>query len=202
MLQANEQSDPFSHAPSFSLRHRLHRVAWKVAWFLLASWTPAPLRRWRIFLANAFGAHIHPSASLYSSVDIWYPPNLTMKAQSALARGVKCYSMAPITIGYRAIVSQGAFLCAGTHDIHSPTFQIQARPIEIGDHAWVCAEAFVGPGVTVAEGAVLGARGVAFKDIEEWTVHVGNPASFKGERSRTIADKTTNAALDHRSERS
>ena len=51
-----------------------------------------------------------------------------------------------------------------------------ARPITIGARAWVAAEAFVGPGVTVGEGAILGARAVAMRDLEPWTVHSGNPA--------------------------
>ena len=42
--------------------------------------------------------------------------------------------------------------------------------------SWVAAEAFVGPGVTMGEGAVLGARAVAFSDLAPWTVYVGNPA--------------------------
>jgi acetyltransferase-like isoleucine patch superfamily enzyme len=33
-----------------------------------------------------------------------------------------------------------------------------------------------GPGMTVAQEAVLGARGCAFKDLEAWTVYGGNPA--------------------------
>jgi putative colanic acid biosynthesis acetyltransferase WcaF len=184
MLEASTHADPFAHAPSFPLWHRLFRVTWRFVWLVLAAWTPAPLRRWRIFLARLFGAKIDWSASLYSSVDIWYPPNLTMAAQSALGRGVTCYCMAPITLGRRAIVSQGAFLCTGTHDIHDPHFQIQARPIALGAESWVCAEAFVGPGVTIGEGAVLAARGVAVRDLDDWTVYVGNPAGSKGARRR------------------
>jgi putative colanic acid biosynthesis acetyltransferase WcaF len=46
----------------------------------------------------------------------------------------------------------------------------------LGARSWVAAGAFVGPGVTLGEGAVLGARGVAFGDLEPWTVYIGNPA--------------------------
>lgn len=183
LLTASAQADPFAGAPSFSLGHRLHRAAWQAAWLLLARWTPPPLHRWRIFLANLFGARIHPSAFLYGSTRIWYPPNLSMAPQATLGRGVNCYAMAPISVGRRAVVSQGAFLCAGTHDIDSPEFQIEARPITIGAHAWVCAEAFVGPGVTIGEGAVLAARGVAFRDLGPWEVHRGNPAVAVGQRT-------------------
>jgi putative colanic acid biosynthesis acetyltransferase WcaF len=84
--------------------------------------------------------------------------------------------MAPIRIGAGAIVSQGAHLCAGSHDITSPVFQLTTRPISIGAKAWIAADAFVGPGVDVGEGAVLGARGVAFRSLEPWGVYAGNPA--------------------------
>ncbi|MDB5512836.1 MAG: wcaF [Enterovirga sp.] len=75
------------------------------------------------------------------------------------------------------LVSQGAHLCAGSHDIASPDFQLVARPISVGAESWIAAEAFVGPGVTVGEGTVLGARAAAFRDLEPWTVYSGNPAS-------------------------
>ena len=51
-------------------------------------------------------------------------------------------------------------------------------PIGIGDQAWICADAFVGPGVVVGEGAVVGARAVVTKNVEPWTVVAGNPARF------------------------
>ena len=52
------------------------------------------------------------------------------------------------------------------------------RPITISKFAWVAAEAFVGPGVTIGEGAVVGARAAVFKDVDPWTVVGGNPAKF------------------------
>ena len=61
------------------------------------------------------------------------------------------------------------------------------KPIVIEDRAWVAAEAFVGPGVTIGEGAVVGARGCVFKDVEPWTVVGGNPARFI--KQRTIKDE-------------
>jgi putative colanic acid biosynthesis acetyltransferase WcaF len=55
-------------------------------------------------------------------------------------------------------------------------------PISIGDQSWICADAFVGPGVNVGEGAVVGARAVAMRDVEPWTVVVGNPGCFVKKR--------------------
>lgn len=161
---------------SFPLRHRLFRLVWGIAWLLLARWTPPPLHRWRAWLLRRFGARIAPGARVYGAARIWYPPNLTMGRYATLGPGADCYNQAPIVIGERAIVSQGAFLCAGTHDIRDPDFQLVTRPIAIGARAWIAADAFVGPGVSVGEGAVLGARGVAMRDLDPWQVYAGNPA--------------------------
>ena len=175
LLNANK-SKPLHGGPSFSLAHRLFRLIWNLAWLALASWTPAPLHRWRVWLLNCFGAHIHDTAHVYGSAKVWYPPNLTMGARSCLGPNVNCYCMAPIRLGNGSIVSQGSHLCAGMHDIEDPDFQLIVKPINISSCAWVAAEAFVGPGVTIGEWAVLGARAVVFKDMEPFSVYVGNPA--------------------------
>ena len=171
-------------ASLLTARHRAVRTMWSLTWLLLAAWTPAPLHRWRILILRMFGANIHWSAFVYGSARIWYPPHLTIGARGCLGRSVTCYSMAPVSIGRDAVVSQGAHLCAGTHDIDDGGFALQVRPIAIGDGAWIAAEAFVGPGVSVGEGAVLAARGCAFRDLDPWTVYRGNPAAPVRERER------------------
>lgn len=170
-MDAGADGSQFRRAPSFRLRHRLLRLCWNMTWLLLASWTPPQLHGWRIFLINLFGGRVDRSCFVYGSARIWYPPNLVMAPRATIGRQVDCYTMGPIEIGTQAIISQGAFLCTGTHDIRQPNFQIYARPIRIA------ADAFVGPGVTVGEGAVLGARAAAFRDLEPWTVYLGNPAA-------------------------
>lgn len=125
-----------------------------------------------------FGARVHSTAHVYASARVWYPSNLVMEEHSALGPRVNCYCMAPIHLGAHAIVSQGAHLCAGTHDISDMNFQLVTKPIVIGADAWVAAEAFIGPGVKVGHGAVIGARAVLFKDAEAGGVFVGNPAKF------------------------
>ncbi len=162
--------------PSFPFRHRLFRAAWSVSWALLAAWTPAPLHCWRRLVLAAFGAKLHPSAKVYGSARVWYPPNLRMAALTVLGPRSTCYCIAPIVLEEGAIVSQGAHLCAATHAVDEASFRLVAKPIVIGKGAWIAAEAFVGPGVTAKEGSVLGARGVAFSDLEPYTIYVGNPA--------------------------
>lgn len=162
--------------PSFSRRNRVLRAVWIVVWAVFASWTPTVLHPWRRCLLRLFGARIDGKSDVRGSARVWYPPNLTMEANTILDHRVNCYNMAPILIKRNSIVSQGAFLCCGTHDYRRDDFQLVARPIVIQEGCWIAAEAFVGPGVTVGAGAVLGARAVALTDVEENSVYVGNPA--------------------------
>lgn len=162
--------------PSFSLGHRIHRAVWNLTWLLLAAWTPPPLHVWRRFLLRLFGAKIASTARIYGSARVWYPPNLTMGEHSVIGWGTLVYSQAMVELEDFAIASQRAHLCTGTHDIDDPDFQLITKPITIRRHAWVASDAFVGPGVTLEEGAVLGGRGVTFKSLPAWTVFGGNPA--------------------------
>jgi putative colanic acid biosynthesis acetyltransferase WcaF len=169
-------SHPLRGGPSFSLRNRARRALWTIAWLALISWTPPPFRLWRTLVYRLFGGRIAWSANIRSSARVWAPWQLQVGEHSSLGPGVTCYNMAPITLGDDVVVSQGAHLCAGSHDMADPDFQLVAAPISLGSSCWIAAEAFVGPGVTIGEGAVLGARGVAFKALAPWTVYAGNPA--------------------------
>lgn len=161
---------------SFSLGHRLFRVGWALGWLLLARWTPPPLHGWRRLVLRLFGARVGPRARVHASVRIWDPRNLTLSAGTLIGPGAIIYDQGAIAIGARAVVSQRAHLCASSHDIADPAFALVLRPIVVGADAWIAAEAFVGPGVTVGDGAVVAARAALFDDAEPWAVHRGNPA--------------------------
>ena len=178
---------PILGGPTFALRDRLKRLAWTVSWTTLASWTPPRLQPLRRFLLELFGATIHPTAMVRGSARIWWPGNLSMGAHASLGPGAICYNVARIELDDFAIVSQRAHLCTGSHDIDDPDFPLVARPIRIGRHAWVASEAFVGPGVEIGDGAVLGARGVAARSLDAWTVYAGNPARPVRLRDRRAA---------------
>lgn len=168
---------------SFPIGHRVKRAFWNATWLALASWTPAPFHPWRRLLLRLFGAKIAPTSTIYGSAHIWYPPNLEVGQYATIGPRANVYCMARVRLEEYAVLSQGAHICAGSHDISDAHFQLVAKPIVVGARAWIAAEAFVGPGVTVGEGAVLAARGVAFRDLEPWTVYVGNPASVTKRRA-------------------
>jgi len=104
------------------------------------------------------------------------PWNLNIGDWSSIGEYAFIYNLGKVTIGKCATVSHRAHLCAGTHDYQDPSLPLLRPPIFIGDQAWICADAYIGPGVSVGEGAVIGARAVVVKDVAPWTVVAGNPA--------------------------
>lgn len=162
--------------PSFTLGNRIQRVVWGAVWLVLCRFTPPPLHGWRRLVLRLFGARVGPGARVHASVAIWLPANLELGADCLIGPRVRLYNQGQISIGARAVVSQGAHLCASSHDVRDPHFQLILRPVSIGAGCWVAADAFVGPGVTMQAGSVLAARGALFQDTAPDTIYRGNPA--------------------------
>lgn len=177
-----EGNDPYRE-PSFTLSHRLRRQAWNIVYILLFRTSPRPCHAWRAWLLRLFGARLGQGCHVYPDVKVWAPWNLHLGSFVGLGDGVNIYCMNRIEIGNYAVISQGAQLCGGTHDYNSINFQLIIKPIVICAHVWVCAEAFIHPGVIIPEGAVIGARAVVTKTLTEpWAVYAGNPAIKVGNR--------------------
>lgn len=127
-------------------------------------------------LLSAFGAKLDPVVRIRRTVRIECPWNLAVGHDSAIGDRVVLYCLGPVSIGSRVTVSQGAHLCAGTHDFTKRAMPLVRPSISIGDDAWICADAFVGPSVDVGAGVILGARAVAMRSLDPWTIYAGNPA--------------------------
>jgi putative colanic acid biosynthesis acetyltransferase WcaF len=182
--------------PSFSFRNRLFRLAWGLVDTVLFRFSPKPLHGWRVFLLRRFGAKVGHGVHVYPGVKIWAPWNLDLEDECGIGNGVILYSQGKITIGRRAVISQGAHLCAGTHDYNEPGFPLLTKPITIGREAWVAAEAFIHPGITIGEGCVIGARAVVTKDMPAWMVCTGHPCKPIKERNMFANVKLISTKLE------
>lgn len=168
--------------PSFSLSNRIGRVIWGIAYVLFFKYSPKPFHSWRAFVLRIFGCKVGKDVHVYPNVKIWAPWNLELGDHCGVANGAILYSQGKITIGRRAVVSQGVHLCAGTHDYTKLGFPLITKPIYIGDQAWVAAEAFVHAGVSIGDGSVIGARSVVGKDMPAWMICSGHPCQPLKER--------------------
>lgn len=173
---------PRPYRNSLPLSNRLARMAWIATAAVFFHLSPTPCFAWRRLLLRVFGARIAAGVKVYPSVVVWAPWNLVMAAGSCLGPRVKCYNVAQVAIGVQATVSEGVFLCTASHAIHDPDYSLIAAPIRICRGGVVFVEAFIGPGVTVEQGAVVGARSVVMKSIESYSIVAGNPSREIGRR--------------------
>ena len=168
-----------------SLKSKISRVVWNIAWTLFFRTTPNRLRifnAWRVFLLRCFGAKVGKGCIVFSSCEVWHPWNLEIGDMVALSEKVICYTVDRIKIGNQTTISRDAFLCCAGHDVTSPIMELTYAPIVIGDNCWIAARSIIMPGRTVGDGAVVAAGAVVTKDIEPWTIVGGNPACFVKKR--------------------
>ena len=141
---------------ALSRKNQVIRLLWSVTWAIFARPLPRSVGSgWKRTLLRIFGAKIDKTAVVYSTARVYYPANLVMGRYSCLASDVDCYNVAPITIGDNTLIT---------------------APIVIEDQTWVAAHAFIGMGVTIGQGAVVGATASVYRDVLPWTVVGGNPA--------------------------
>lgn len=157
--------------------HRVRRIAWLLVSHTVYRCFPTVyLRSIRNLILRAFGCSIPLKTLVYPSCRIYAPWLLSVGRNSCIGPRTEIYNKAPVTIGDNSVVSQGTFLCTASHDISCLMLPLVTKPINIGDNVWLAADTFIGPGVSVGDGAVLGARAALFKDLAPWSVAGGNPA--------------------------
>lgn len=179
-IEANRATEKYPVSVQFK------RILWGVGKKIFRL-IPRPFHGPRRLLLRLFGAKVGHRVNVSNTAVVYFPWNLEIGDWSAIGDKAVIYNLGEIKIGRQATVSQYAHLCAGTHDFRDPAMPLLKPPITVGDHAWICAEAFVGPDVSIGEGAVVGACAVVFKNVEPWVVVAGNPAVVL--RTRTLAEE-------------
>ena len=166
---------------NYSPQERRARIAWTLGTLVFRA-IPRPFFAARAGWLRLFGARIGNHCHIYPTVRIFMPSQLEIGDWSSIGDRANLYNLAGIKIGKRVTISQGAHLCAGTHDFRDPRMPLVRSTITIGDEAWLCAECFIGPDVTVGARAVVAARAVTMRDVPAGAIVAGNPARQVGER--------------------
>jgi len=108
------------------------------------------------------------------------------------------------TIGNYCSIGSGVRIGSGDHDftLFSTSSAITghvakdltSKPCKIGHDVWIGANAFVKRGVTIGNGAVVGAHAVVTKDVPDFSIVVGNPAKVIRYRfTEEIRDKISSS---------
>jgi putative colanic acid biosynthesis acetyltransferase WcaF len=173
-LKTYSQKSPYDSP--WSARERLGLLLWQVCWTSFCAWTPKPFNGWRLLWLRLFGATIHGQPFVHQRARIAIPWHLTLHHRACLGDRANAYSLGKIEIHEDATVAQEAYLCTGTHHFADANRPLQTAKITIGPGAFVCARAFILPGVTIGARAVVGACAVVTRNVADDTVVAGNPA--------------------------
>ncbi|MCP9849801.1 WcaF family extracellular polysaccharide biosynthesis acetyltransferase [Cyanobium sp. Morenito 9A2] len=158
----------------------------QLVWFcvgsplLAARWLPGSA--WRVGLLRAFGARLGRQCRIKPGLRVKYPWRLVAGEACWLGEAVWIDNLAPVHLGDRVCLSQGAYLCTGNHDVRRPGFDLLLGPIELGDDAWIGARAVLAPGTRVGAGTVVALAAVASGDLGAGVIYAGHPARPSGHR--------------------
>lgn len=139
---------------------------------------PKPLYSLRSFILKVYGSKIGFSVHISNTAKITFPWNLSVGDYTAIGDRVVLYNLGPMKIGKNVTVSQGVHLCGGSHDYRSSSFTLLKCSILVEDDAWIAADAFIGPNVSVGRASIVAARTCLVKSIPPNQLYAGNPARF------------------------
>lgn len=131
------------------------------------------------------GCHIKDYVYLAPSLHLLFEfDKLSVGEGCNIADQVEITLWEKVTIGKNVFVSSGTRLLTASHDVNSLDFAGKRRPISLNNYVWVAQNAVIMPGVTLGEGAVVGAFAVVTKDVAPYTIVGGNPAKELGQREK------------------
>lgn len=144
----------------------------KILFFLSAFPWPSA---WKVRILCAFGARVGEGVVIKPRVNIHFPWRLTIGDHAWIGEEAWLLNLAEIDIGAHCCISQRAFLCTGNHDYRRSDMAYRNSPIRLEDGAWVGAQSFVGPGVTIGCDAVVAAGSIVTRDLPAGMVCAGSP---------------------------
>ncbi|MFD2934223.1 LbetaH domain-containing protein [Spirosoma flavum] len=192
-MKIHSQTDPYDSP--WSVSQRIKTLLWEYVWLLLCSWTPKPANSWRIIWLKLFGAKIYGVPFVHQRARIQIPWNLTLHNRACLGDRANVYSLGEVIIHEHATVAQEAYLCTGTHAFDQAAMNLITSPIVIGAHVFIGARAFIMPGVTISDYAIVGSCSVVTKDVAPNMIVAGNPARIISARKNSTLNHISSIYL-------
>lgn len=169
---------------------RLQEALWfVVSGLTVASWLPGS--GWRVRLLRTFGATIGRGAVIKPGVRVKFPWRLTLGRNVWIGESVWIDNLAEVSIGDDCCISQGAYLCTGSHDWSDPRFPLVTTPILLEGECWVGARASIAPGTVMERGAVLTIGAIGRGRLAGWRVHTYHCNSSKPRTERASIQPMT-----------
>lgn len=129
----------------------------------------------KVALLRIFGAKMGKNICLKPQVNIHLPWKLEVGDFAWIGEEVYILNFEKIYIGPHVCISQRAFLCGGNHDFRDHTMPYRNGPITVEGGAWIGAQTFIAPNITIAEEAIVTAGSVVLRNMPRATICSGNP---------------------------
>lgn len=142
-----------------------------------------PSHHIRRFLLRLSGAKIGKGSSIHMGCCFFSLKKLKIGQDSIIGYGAFLDGRASIIIGDHVDIASDVMIYNSEHDITSENFSATIASVEIGDYVFIGPRVIILPGVRIGKGAVIGAGAVVTKDVGEFKIVGGVPASVIGERN-------------------
>ena len=149
---------------------------WWIVQDTLFRMSPQIFYGWRNFLLRSFGAKIGKKVQIRSTTRVTYPWKLTIGDYVWVGDDCTFYTLGEIIVGSHVAIAHDVYFCTGIHNYTKIYFPIAQKPIRIEDEVWLPNDVFVGPGVTIGRGSVVGARSTVLHDLPSGMICYGHPA--------------------------
>jgi putative colanic acid biosynthesis acetyltransferase WcaF len=117
----------------------------------------------RSILLKLFGSNIGKNIVIKPNVKIKYPWKLTVGEDSWIGENVWIDNISKVIIGSNTCISQGTYICSGSHDFYDKEFRLLMQEVEIGSNCWIAAKSLIGPGVKIEDGSFIKFGSVVLK---------------------------------------
>lgn len=166
---------------------RWRRDVWQDARLrLLVEVGKVPSHTVRNFFYRRAGLTLPRTSSIHYRAEFYRPEGIVVGEHCTIGDSAFLDGRDTIVLGDAVNLSSHVSIYTRQHDVDGPDFAETGGPVRIGSHAWLGSHCIVLPGVTIGEGAVVGAGSVVTKDVAPYTMVAGAPARFVRERSRDL----------------
>jgi len=109
----------------------------------------------RVFILKLFGCRIGKNIIIKPHVKIKYPWKLIIGDNCWIGEEVWIDNISRVTVGSNTCISQGVYICAGSHDFYDEEFRLLIEDIEIGSSCWIAAKSLIGPGIKIKDDSFI-----------------------------------------------